>query len=157
MERRWPGRSRRSLSGNIRARQCGSAGGAARCSRRRDCPARSGWPRGLSVGTGLDVVAVDQVLVAQVELAVADDRMGPDGALGTANFGLGIELEAPVFAPTFGRCLDQHHGAAPFIKAIEHSVRKGNRTFAELAALGPDLIAALEILTHPTKAVGVAV
>jgi hypothetical protein len=38
----------------------------------------AGWVRRPLRSSGLDVVAIDQVLVAQIQFAVTDDRMGPD-------------------------------------------------------------------------------
>src|SRR6185312_15580177 len=59
--------------------------------------------------TGFHVVAIDQVLIAQIKFPVADDRVRPDPALGRADRGLRIELEAPVLLPAFRRRINQRH------------------------------------------------
>ena len=67
----------------------------------------------------LDVVAEQQILVAQVHLPIGDDRVGPCGL--PAAVGL---LEAPTLKVFLGAGFDQEHGT--LLRAvIEPAVRKG--------------------------------
>src|SRR5688572_30340544 len=61
--------------------------------------------------TAFDVVAVDQVLIAQIQFAIADDGMRPDAPLRTANFRLRVQFEAAFLRPAFGRSFHQSQRA----------------------------------------------
>src|SRR5262245_52850346 len=81
----------------------------------------------------LDVVTVNQVLVAQIELAIADDGMRPDRARGTADLRLRLQSKAAMFLPAFGRRVDQDHRATALVEAIEHAVGTSDRALAQFA------------------------
>lgn len=104
----------------------------------------------------LDVVAVDQFLVAQEEAAIDDDRVDPDAALGFALFGLGGEREAAFFLPAGFRGF--HEDDVPFLfrDADEMTGHVGAAAFAECLVL-PDWFARQEILAGPAAFVRVAV
>src|SRR5947207_997255 len=116
---------------------------------------RFAGPTALSFSS-LYVVAVNELLVAQVELAVGNDRMRPDMALGGANRALWIEGKAPVFIPPFGRGLDEHHRSFSLLQAIEHTVRAGDRAFAELL-FEPDLVPRGKLHAEPARRIAVPV
>src|ERR1051325_9620571 len=105
--------------------------------------------------TVLDVVTVNEVLVPQVKLAVADDRVRPDCSRTATSLRLRIELEAAVFFPTLGRRFNQRDGAAALFEAIKHSIRISDGSFAELIVF-PYLFAGFEVLTNPAR-IGMAV
>src|SRR5678809_314623 len=83
--------------------------------------------------------------------------MSPDMPLRAALCGLRIELEAPVFLPTLRRGFHQRNRSIVFRKAVEHAVGISDCAFTERFLLRPNFLARLEILAHPSHAVGVAV
>ena len=75
--------------------------------------------------------------------------MGPDAAVGQANFGLRLRLEASVLFPTGWRSFNERDCAAAFFKAVEHSIGIGDSAFVE-GAMIPNFFAGFEILAGPT-------
>src|SRR5262245_15915213 len=88
-----------------------------------------------------DVVAVQRLLVAEVQLAAEDDRVGP--GLLPAGAGLG---ELALFLVRVGRRLDQRDGAASLVVPAdeEQAVRRRDRPLADAAVL-PDDLARLDV------------
>src|SRR5687768_16106459 len=97
----------------------GSAGGRIACTRDlKSPPAEPGAfimllspSAGLLAGAFADVEAEQQVLIAEVQLAVRNHRVRPDLPLRLAKLGQRRELEPAVFLPPLGRLLDEHHVA----------------------------------------------
>src|SRR2546430_17121748 len=111
----------------------------------------------LSVSALLHVVAVNDVLIAQIQFPIGNDRMGPDAALGIAYLRLRIELEPPVRFPTFRRRFSEHDRSAVLLQTVQHAVRAAKRPFAERLLFTPHFFASLEILAQPAHAIRVAV
>ena len=84
------------------------------------------------------VVAREQILVAQEQLAIRDDRVRPDFALFAAFLGLCFEFEAAVFFPACGRGIDQDHFAVALVKAIQPAVGSGDAPLTENSPLAPN-------------------
>lgn len=103
---------------------------------------------------GADVVAGEELLVAEVEFTVGDDGMGPDSTVPAALGGLRVERELAVFGPFGGGCFDQGDDAFLFAEAIEAIIGIGNGAFAD-AFLRPDFFACVEFLADPIAAVDV--
>src|SRR5690606_21330227 len=78
-----------------------------------------------------DVVAVNEILVAEVEFAVVDHGVRPDLAGVFALIGLRVEFEPAMLFPTFGRGFDQHHFAFVFAETVEAVVGVSDGAFAE--------------------------
>src|SRR5439155_11749999 len=111
----------------------------------------------VSLSALLHVVAVHDVLIAQIQFPVGNDRMGPDSSLGIANLRLRIEFEPAVRFPTFRSRFSEHHRSAVFLQTVQHAVRAAERPFPERLFLAPHLLARLEILAQPTHAIRVAI
>src|SRR5438105_6360496 len=111
----------------------------------------------VSPSTLLHVVAVNDVLIAQIQFPVGNDRVGPDAALGIAYLRLRIELEPAVRFPTFRRRFSEHHRSAVLLQTVQHAVRAAKRPFAERLLFTPHFFASLEILAQPAHAIRVAV
>src|SRR4051812_47052557 len=98
---------------------------------------------GAGVGRSLrlDVVAEQQVLVAQVELPVGDYRVGPGGLSRAVGLHEAAALEVLLVAR-----LDQEHGAV-LDAVVEPLVRQGDGSLGRAAffALVPELVAGLEV------------
>src|SRR6266540_4454087 len=107
--------------------------------------------------TLFEVVTRDQVLIAQKQSAIGNDRMRPNPALRIADGCLRVKLETPVLFPAFGRSLHERHRAAVFLHTIEHALRTTDRSFAERVFLAPDLLAGFELLAQPAPALRIAV
>src|SRR5437879_13579222 len=93
----------------------------------------------LSMSPLLHVVAVNDVLIAQVQFPVGDDRVCPDAALGIAYVGLRIQFEPAVLFPTLRRRFSEHHCSAVFLQTVQHAVRAAERPFPERLFLAPHL------------------
>src|SRR5438445_7856017 len=80
-------------------------------------------PRSLKLaakrGLLLHIKAEQQILVAQVQLAVGDDRMGPDRPAAAADRRLLRQLDATSFLPAFRRGLGDVDVAAALVVAPE--------------------------------------
>src|SRR5256885_2305509 len=111
----------------------------------------------LSISPLLHVVAVNDVLIAQVQFPVGDDRVCPDAALGIAYVGLRIQFEPAVLFPTSRSRFSEHHRSAVFLQTVQHAVRAADRPFPDRLFPAPPLLARLEILAQPAHAIRVAV
>src|SRR5690348_3321766 len=86
--------------------------------RRRTPPAsRPGFAK-----SRLQIKTKQQLLIADVQLPVGDDRMRPQSAAGPALVGFLRQFEPALFAPAVGRRLDQRHDAALLAATIEIAV-----------------------------------
>src|SRR4026207_1489427 len=103
----------------------------------------------------LHVVAMDKVLIAKVELAIADDRMRPDSAARATGFDLRLKFETPMLLPAFRRCLHERNSSASLFKTVQHPTGATDRALSERAGI-PHFRARQEILAEPAR-IGVAV
>src|SRR5690606_33684455 len=127
-------------------------------SRRRIEPRANRSSRlGESGSVRLHVVAVDVLLIAEVEASVRDHRMRPDRSARASTLAFRIEHESASLIPAFRARIDEDDAPVLLGEAVEHAVRAGDRSFAELVLLAPDDLARLEILAEPADAVRVPV
>src|SRR5262249_45199137 len=83
--------------------------------------------------------------------------MRPGAVSGVAEARLLRNAKATVFLPALRRRLDEDHLAALLAVAIQLVLGAGQAALAELALLGPNNLARLEILANPALAIGIAV
>ena len=95
----------------------------------------------------LHVVAIDQILIAKIEFAIADDRMGPDGTARTTDFGLRLKGETPPLLPASRRGLGEHYLSAALFNAVQHATSASDRALPEGARI-PDFVTGQEILAQ---------
>ena len=75
-----------------------------------------------------DVIATNNVLIAKIQAAVADNRVSPHFASVRPLRGLRLQGKPADFFPAIGRCHSQYAVAAAFFQAIQHAVGKSHRT-----------------------------
>jgi hypothetical protein len=99
---------------------------------------------------------VEQLLIAQVESSVDDDRVRPNSSLRTPLGAQRSQLEAAQLFPSLNTGLHQSDVPIALIEADEFSIGVGDGTLP-IPLMGPDFFAGFEFLAHPTGPVGVAV
>src|ERR1051325_4712510 len=96
----------------------------------------------VSRSAALHVVAEEQVLVADVELAARDHRMGP--AVLVRPLGL---VEAAMLPPAFRRGLDEGDRAGTILgPEVEPAIGRGEAALPQLLLLPPEGLPRLEVL-----------
>src|SRR5690606_23005954 len=103
----------------------------------------------------LHIVTHEDLLVAQVKLAVQDDRMRPDLALGMAVRALWVQLEASLLHELLGIDLHEGEGAVILVEGVEMPVGDVDRPFqGELILHVPHDLTGLPVLTDQALGIG---
>src|SRR5690606_4398482 len=101
----------------------------------------------------LDVVTVDQILIAQIKLPIGNHRMRPDRSSIATDLGLGVQLKSTSFTPAILDCLDQRDLSPPFPNTIQATVRIGDRTLFQRISLPPDNVARIPVEADPPNVI----
>ena len=104
----------------------------------------------------LYIEAVDQLLIAQIESSVDDDRVRPNASLRTPFGAQRRQFEATQLLPSLSTRLHQSDIPIALIEANELSIGVGDRSLPK-TLVGPDFFAGFQFLADPTAPVGVAV
>ena len=99
---------------------------------------------------------MDQLLIAQIESSVDDDRVRPNASLRTPFGAQRRQFEATQLLPSLSTRLHQSDIPIALIEAEELSIGVGDGSLSK-ALVGPDFFASFEFLADPASPVGVAI
>ena len=99
---------------------------------------------------------MDQLLIAQIESSVDDDRVRPNASLRTPFGAQRRQFEATQLLPSLSTRLHQSDIPIALIEAEELSIGVGDGSLPK-ALVGPDFFASFEFLADPASPVGVAI
>src|SRR5262249_51451787 len=97
----------------------------------------------------LDVVAEQELLVADVEPAVGGGRVCPHAAAGGSLLRLFRQLQASLLLPPSRTRFNQRDRSALLGGAVEPAVGEGDRAAGERPRVRPHPLPGLELLAHP--------